>query len=82
LDDKYDVFRTKGGYLNERQKEIQNFIGKNQPVKISDISKSLENITIHTLKKDLQYMKTEKMITAVGKGKGTVYIIKFNKRQT
>jgi len=69
LDDKYDIFRTKGGYLNERQKEIQNFIGKNQPVKISDISKSLENITIHTLKKDLQYMKTEKMITAVGKEK-------------
>ena len=47
---------------------------KNQPVKISDISKSFENITIHTLKKDLQYMKTEKMITALGVGKGTVYI--------
>lgn len=75
LDNKYDVFKTKGGYLNERQKEIQKFIDKNQPVKISDISKSLENITIHTLKKDLQYMKAEKMITAVGKGKGTVYIM-------
>jgi len=75
LDGKYDVFKTKGGYLNERQKEIQKFINKNQPVKISDISKSLENITIHTLKKDLQYMKAEKMITAVGKGKGTVYVI-------
>tara|TARA_R110002072_G_scaffold243015_2_gene402064 strand:+ start:104 stop:493 length:390 start_codon:yes stop_codon:yes gene_type:complete len=51
LDDKYDVFKTKGGYLNERQKEIQKFIDKNQPVKISDISKSLKNITIHRLKK-------------------------------
>lgn len=79
LDSKYDVFKTKGGYLNERQKEIQKFIDKNQPVKISDISKSLKNITIHTLKKDLQYMKTEKMITTVGKGKGTVYIIENKK---
>ncbi|MEO6902090.1 MAG: Fic family protein [Bacteroidia bacterium] len=75
LDDKYDVFKTKGGYLNERQKDIKKFIDKNQPVKISDIAKSFEKITIHTLKKDLQYMKTEKVITAVGKGKGTVYII-------
>ncbi len=79
LDDKYDVFKTKGGYLSERQKEIQSFINKNQPVKISDISKSLKNITIHTLKKDLQYMKAEKMITAIGKGKGTVYITENKK---
>ncbi len=79
LDDKYDIFKTKGGYLNERQKEIQKFIDINQPVKISDISKSLKNITIHTLKKDLQYMKTEKMIAALGKGKGTVYIVKNKK---
>ena len=75
LDDKYDVFKSKGGYLNKRQKEIQNFIIKNQPVKISDISNSLNHITIHTLKKDLQYMKAEKMILSVGKGKGTVYIV-------
>ena len=80
LDAKYGVFKTKGGYLNERQKEVQKFIGKNQPVKISDISKSFENITIHTLKKDLQYMKSEKMIIALGKGKGTVYILENKKK--
>lgn len=79
LDNKYDVYKTKGGYLNERQKEIQKFIDKNQPVKISDIFKSIENITIHTLKKDLQYMKTEKIITTLGRGKGTVYIIEDKK---
>jgi len=75
LDNKYDVFKTKGGYLNERQKEIQRFIKNNQPVKISDVSKHFEDITIHTIKKDLQYMKTEKVIRSIGKGKGTVYII-------
>lgn len=78
LDAKYDVYKTKGGYLNERQKEVQEFIVKNQPVKISDISKAFENISIHSLKKDLQYMKNENIISALGKGKGTVYIVEIN----
>ncbi len=75
LDAKYDIFKSKGGYLNERQKEIKKFIEKNQPLKISDIAKQFENININTIKKDLQYMKKEKIITSIGKGKGTVYLI-------
>lgn len=75
LDAKYDVFKSKGGYLNERQKEIQEFIEKNQPLKISDLSRMFENININTLKKDLQYMKREQVIRVVGKGKGTVYFV-------
>ncbi len=75
LDNKYDVFKSKGGYLNERQKEIQEYIKENQPLKISDISKQFSEITIHTIKKDLQYMKREQMIKSLGEGKGTVYIV-------
>ena len=75
LDSKYDVFKSKGGYLNERQKEIQKFIKEYQPLKISDISKHFNDITIHTIKKDLQYMKKEQVIKSIGNGKGTVYII-------
>ncbi|MFT4645636.1 MAG: DeoR/GlpR family transcriptional regulator of sugar metabolism, partial [Planctomycetota bacterium] len=75
LDAKYDIYKEKGGYLNTRQKEILKFIEENQPVKISDIFNALDNITIHTLKKDLLYMKTEQMISSVGKGKGTVYLV-------
>jgi len=71
---KYDVFKTKGGYLNERQKEIKEYLIKNQPLKISDIAKKFDKININTIKKDLQYMKREKVIKTVGKGKGTVYI--------
>ncbi len=75
LDTKYDLFKSKGGYLNERQKEIKSYLTKNQPLKISDLAKRFENININTIKKDLQYMKKEQIIMSVGKGKGTVYII-------
>ena len=75
LDAKYDVFKSKGGYLNERQKEIKEYLTKNQPLKISDIAKKFKNININTIKKDLQYMKKEQIIQSIGKGKGTVYIV-------
>ncbi len=80
LDAKYDIFKTKGGYLNERQKEIKEYIKKNQPLKISDIAKEFEKININTIKKDLQYMKREKEIRTVGKGKGTVYLVDDDKK--
>ena len=75
LDAKYDVFKSKGGYLNERQKHIKEYLFKNQPLKISDIAKRFEDININTIKKDLQYMKKEQIIKSIGKGKGTVYLI-------
>ena len=76
LEQKYDVFKTKGGYLNERQKKIKEFITINQPIKLSDLVNSMPDISINTLKKDLQYMKVEKIIESVGKNKGTVYVLK------
>ncbi len=79
LDAKYDIFKSKGGYLNERQKEIKEYLKENQPLKISDLAKRFENININTIKKDLQYMKKEQIIKSVGKGKGTVYIIEKDK---
>lgn len=75
LEQKYDVFKEKGGYLNERQKKIKEFIISNQPIKLSDLANSMPEISINTLKKDLQYMKTEQIVASVGKNKGTVYII-------
>ena len=79
LDAKYDVYKSKGGYLNERQKEIKKYLKENQPLKISDLAKRFENININTIKKDLQYMKKEQIISSVGKGKGTIYIIEKDK---
>lgn len=79
LEEKYDVLKSKGGYLNERQKQIRNYIFKNQPLKLSDIAKGFKNISVNTIKKDLQYLKKERIITSIGKGKGTVYIIEKEK---
>ena len=76
LEQKYDVFKSKGGYLNDRQKRIKDFIEKEQPIKLSDLSKVFTDITIHTLKKDLQYLKTEQIIDSIGKNRGTIYMIK------
>ncbi len=76
LEQKYNVFKSKGGYLNERQKAIKDFIVKAQPIKLNDLVKIFPDISVHTLKKDLQYLKTEQIIYSIGKNRGTVYMIK------
>ncbi|MDR0711291.1 MAG: Fic family protein, partial [Prevotellaceae bacterium] len=75
LEQKYSVFRQKGGYLNERQKQINDFIARNQPVKVGDISDHFKEIPINTIKKDLQYLRDEQVLSMVGKGKGSVYVV-------
>jgi Fic family protein len=76
LEQKYDLLKSKGGYLNDRQKKIKDFIEKNQPIKLNDLVGAMPNVTIHTLKKDLLYLKTEKLIESLGKNRGTIYNIK------
>jgi Fic family protein len=75
LDQKYDVFKSKGGYLNDRQKLIKEFIKENQPIKVSDLAKQFSEIGLSTLKKDLQYLRDEQVLTMIGKGKGTIYVL-------
>jgi Fic family protein len=74
LEKKYDVYKSKGGYMNERQKKIKSFVDKNEPVKLNDVSKKFKGISINTIKKDLQYLKQEQQIDSIGKYKGTIYI--------
>lgn len=76
LDRKYDVFKQKGGYLNQRQKMLKEFIVEQKTVKIADLAIAFPDISPNTLKKDLQYLRDEQIISMVGQGKGTVYIIK------
>jgi Fic family protein len=76
LDKKYDVFKQKGGYLNERQKMLKKFIDAQRTVKVADLSIAFPNISPNTLKKDLQYLRDEQIVSTVGQGKGTVYVIK------
>jgi len=74
LDKKYDVFKQKGGYLNDRQKQVKEFIIEHKTVKFSDLTLAFPDISPNTLKKDLQYLRNEQIISAVGQGKGTVYL--------
>lgn len=75
LDKKYDVFKQKGGYLNERQKAIKEFIIEQKTIKVGDLSVAFPDISPNTLKKDLQYLRNEQIISTIGQGKGTVYVI-------
>ena len=76
LEQKHKVFKSKGGYLNKRQKQIRDFIVQNQPLKVGDLSDQFPKISIATLKKDLQYLRNEQILLMIGKGKGCVYILK------
>lgn len=75
LEQKYDVFKSKGGYLNNRQTSIKNYLTDNQPLKVSDLARQFPEIGLSTLKKDLQYLREEQVLTMIGKGKGSIYIL-------
>jgi Fic family protein len=70
---KYAIFKETGGYMNERQKKIVEFISKKQPVKISDIQTKFDKLSINTIKKDLLYLTENGLINKTGKFKATVY---------
>jgi Fic family protein len=76
LEKKYEVYNKKGGYLNDRQKQVLSVIKKQAPVKLSDIMAALPRINRSTLKQDLNYLLNENSITRLGHGKSTVYVIK------
>lgn len=76
LELKYGEFKSTGTYLNKRQKEVLDFIKKNEPTKIGDLNDSLESISRNTLKKDILYLKQEGLIEVLGQGKGSFYVIK------
>ena len=79
LEAKVKEFRALGGYLNERQKSVLEYIRQNQPVKIGDLIINLKEYKSPSIKKDLQYLVKEMEIEKLGKNKGTVYIIRQNK---
>jgi Fic family protein len=76
LEAKVKEFRALGGYLNERQKRVLEYIRQNQPVKIGDVIVGLEEYKSPSIRKDLQYLVKEMEIEKLGNNKGTVYIIK------
>ncbi len=76
LEEKYSRYKSKGPYLNERQRVVMDFIKKNEPVKTSDVAEFMKQESIHTIKKDMLYLHREGVIEKVGKGKATIYLVK------
>ncbi|MBS1578282.1 MAG: Fic family protein [Bacteroidetes bacterium] len=74
LEIKYSSYKEKGNYINERQQQIQQYIETNQPVKLGDVAKANPHVSINTLKKDLQLLVQQQVLSKVGEKKGTVYI--------
>lgn len=79
LEQKLKEYRSVGAYLNERQKQVLNFISENQPVKIGDIVQNMTAYNLETIRKDLQYLVREMEIEKLGKNRGTMYIIRKDK---
>jgi len=75
LEDRYAKIRNKKSYLNDRQKEVLQFIQNNEPVKISDVTSSLKEYTSYTLKKDIKYLTEEGVIKKLGKARATIYVM-------
>ncbi len=79
LESKYASIKEGSNYINERQQQIRQYIETNQPVRLGDIAKAYPDLSIHTIKKDLQLLVQHKMISKSGEKKGTVYIKPINK---
>ena len=62
--------------MNERQKEVLNYIQQHQPTKLGDISKNLSHYSEATIRKDLRYLINEFEIEKLGNNRGTIYKIK------
>ncbi len=61
-------------YLNERQKKIVNLISKNGRMRMSDISRKIPEASLPTVKKDLQYLVGNNIVTREGRGRATTYL--------
>lgn len=76
LESKYALYQAKGGYLNERQRHVLALLQNHQPLKISDLTALLPDMSVNTLKKDLQYLIEQQMIERIGRSKATVYLVR------
>ena len=75
LEQKYSIFKGRGSYLNERQKQIKNHIVQHKSVKAADLAAAFADISPNTLKKDVQYLRREGILDRIGAGRGSVYVI-------
>ncbi len=75
LEKKSDALEDSGAYLNGRQKAVLNFLKQASPVKRSDVLARFPEVSVNTLKKDLQHLVREGRLEKMGQRKGTTYTL-------
>ena len=78
LEKKTEKLADRSIYLNERQRKIREFLLVHEPCKISDIKKDFPDLSINTLKKDMQYLVKNGIVEKLGQRKGSYYQINRN----
>lgn len=73
LEIKYEMYQKLEKELNDRQKDVLEFIKEHKKVSIGDIESAFKNYSRNTLKKDLIYLVNEGLILKTGELKGTKY---------
>jgi Fic family protein len=76
LERKNQALQTIGNYLTERQRSIRAFIQEKQAVKMSEIDRAFPEVSIHSLRKDVQFLVNQSEIEQAGTFKSTIYIAK------
>jgi Fic family protein len=75
LDKKYNQLKSLGTYYNVRQQKILQFTKQKRQIKLADLIIKFKEFSASTLKKDLQYLVSEKMLEKKGQLKGTIYFL-------
>lgn len=73
LTTKYQTYNSLKSSINDRQKQVLDYINKNMTIQIKDLEADMPNYSRNTLKKDLQYLVKEGLIITTGSGRGVHY---------
>jgi Fic family protein len=76
LEEKYETYSKLKVALNERQKQVLNYVREKETARIGEIETALEKYSRNTLKKDLSWLVEEGLLIRTGSGRGVRYHIK------
>lgn len=73
LKEKYERYLTVGGYLNERQHQLLEFIRQRGVVSLSDVVPVFNQVSEKTLSRDFKILESELLVEKTGNRKSAAY---------
>ncbi|CAH1000842.1 hypothetical protein LEM8419_01912 [Neolewinella maritima] len=73
LEARFEEIRNSKSYFSQRQSSVLEYINNNEPIKMVDLTVAFPDESIHTLRKDIAYLRRENVVRKVGQGKATLY---------